>query len=154
MGFYYATERKRFEREWAKLRRDYEAAGMSAEAIQLLYEFDLEFFRSQRTYENHTQVMPSEYIGDDNSGHSTLFRKFAISTVTFDEADFVGRYAWVDTIENQDLLQHLRQLSKDDLELLTLYVIEEFTQSEIAQKLGCNQSVISKKLKRIKIFLS
>lgn len=153
MGFYYATERKRFEQEWNKLRKEYEAAGMTSETIQLLYEFDLEFFRSQRTYENHTQVMPNEYIGDKESSHSSLFRKFAISTVTFDEADFSDRYSWIYTIENQNLLQSLCKLSEDDLELLTLYAIEGFTQSQIAKRLGCNQSVVSKKLKRIKIFL-
>lgn len=153
MGFYYATERKRFEREWAKLRREYEAAGMSTEAIQTLYEFDLEFFRSQRTYENHTQVMPSEYIKDDNSGHSTLFRKFAFSTVTFDEADFSGRYAWVDTIENQRLSCALKQLSDEDLELLTFLVLEEHTQRELAQKWGCTQAAISQRYKKIKKLL-
>ena len=80
MGFYYATERKRFEREWDKLRKEYEAAGMLQETIQLLYEFDLEVFRSQRTYVNHTQAMPSEYINSDEMEHSTLFRKFKLNT--------------------------------------------------------------------------
>ncbi len=153
MGFYYATERKRFEREWAKLRKDYEAAGMSTEAIQTLYEFDLEFLRSQRTYENHTQVMPSEYIDDDNSGCSTLFLKFATSSVSFDESDFSGRYAWVDTIENQRLVFLLKQLSDEDLELLTFLVLEEHTQRELAEKLGCTQEAVSKRYIRIKNFL-
>lgn len=153
MGFYYATERKRFEQEWAKLRKEYEAAGMPSETIQLLYEFDLEFFRSQRTYENHTQVMPSEYISDDGVDHSTLFRKFANSTVTFDEADFFDRYAWVDTIEDQRLVLALRQLSDEDLELLTFLVLEEHTQRELAEKLGCTQEAVSKRYIRIKKFL-
>lgn len=150
MGFYYATERKRFEREWAKLRKEYEAAGMTTETIQLLYKFDLELFRSQRTYENHTQVMPSEYISGDESGHSTLFRKFSNSTVSFDEADFSGRYAWVDTIENQRLALLLRQLSDKDLELLTFLILEEHTQRELAQKWGCSQAAISQRCKKIK----
>lgn len=150
MGFYYATERKRFELEWDKLRSEYEAAGMTAEAIQLLYEFDLELFRSQRTYENHIQAMPDEYINDDKSGSSALFRKFASSTVSFDESDFSGRYAWVDTIENQRLALLLRQLSDEDLELLTFLVQEEHTQRELAQKWHCSQKTISSKLKRIK----
>ncbi len=54
MGFYYAAEKKRFERKWAKLRREYEAAGMNPADIQLLYEYDLEYFRSHRTYMSHT----------------------------------------------------------------------------------------------------
>lgn len=153
MGFYYATERKQFKREWDKLRKDYEAAGMSPEAIQLIYEFDLEFFRSQRTYENHTQIMPSEYISKDNSGHSTLFRKFAISTVTFDEANFSGRYAWVDAIDNQRLAFLLKQLSNADLELLTFLILEEHSQQELAQKWGWSQKAVSRRLLKIKKFL-
>lgn len=150
MGFYYATERKRFEREWDKLRKEYEAAGMTQETIQLLYEFDLEVFRSQRTYVNHTQAMPSEYINSDEMEHSTLFRKFKLNTTTFDESNFSGQYAWVDSIENQKLALILRQLSDKDLELLTYLVLEEHTQRELAQKWGCAQSAISQRLKKIK----
>ena len=144
MGFYYATERKRFEREWDKLRKEYEAAGMPSEAIQSLYEFDLEFFRSQRTYINRTQSMPEEYISDDDSERSSIFRKFA---------NFSGRFAWVDTIENQQLACALRQLSDEDLELLTFLVLEEHTQRELAEKLGCTQEAISKRFIKIKKFL-
>ena len=150
MGFYYATERKRFEREWDKLRKEYEAAGMLQETIQLLYEFDLEVFRSQRTYVNHTQAMPSEYINSDEMEHSTLFRKFKLNTTTFDESNFSGQYAWVDSIENQKLALILRQLSDKDLELLTYLVLEEHTQRELAQKWGCAQSAISQRFKKIK----
>ena len=149
MGFYYAKERKRFEREWAKLRKEYEDAGMTSEAIQLLYEFDMEFFRSQRTYENHTQVLPNEYISDE-SGHSTLFRKFSNSTVSFDESDFSGRYSWVDAIEDPHLASLLHQLSDADLELLTFLIMEEHTQQEFAEKLGCTQAAVSQRYKKIK----
>lgn len=153
MGFYYAAERKRFEREWAKLRQEYEAAGMTLEAIQLLYEFDLEFFRSQRTYENHTQAMPSEYIGDDESEYSTLFHKFKNSAVSFDEKDFPGRYAWVDAIEDQRLVLALRQLPDEDLELLTFLVLEEHSQCELAQKWGWSQKAVSRRFLKIKKIL-
>lgn len=77
MGFNYARERKKFEREWAKLRKEYEEVGMSAEAIQSLYTFDLEVFRSERIYASHTQALPNEYITGDESERSALFRKFA-----------------------------------------------------------------------------
>lgn len=151
MGFYYAAERKRFEQEWAKLRKEYEKAGMPSETIQLIYKFDLEFFRSQRTYENHTQVMPSEYVSDDGADHSTLFRKFVNST-TFDETDFFDRYAWVDTIEDQRLILALQQLSIEDLELITSLILEEHTQQELAQEWGCSQAAISQRYKKIKNF--
>jgi DNA-directed RNA polymerase specialized sigma subunit len=152
MGFYYAIERKRFEQEWVKLRKEYEAAGMSPETIQQLYEFDLDFFRSQRIYENHTQVMPSEYISEDKSRCSALFRKFENTIVSFDEADFLGRYAWIDAIEDQRLISLLRQLKNEDLELLTFLVLEEHSQRELARKWGCTQAAISQRYKKIKKF--
>lgn len=153
MGFNYAIERKKFEQKWAELRKEYEAAGMDQEAIELLYQFDLEAFRSERTYARHTQTLPSEYI-DDESENTTLFRKFVNSTVFFDESDFYGRYAWVDTIENQHLALALRQLSDKDLELLTFLALEEHTQRELARKWGCSQKSVSARLKRIKNFLN
>ena len=150
MGFIYSVEKRRFEREWDKLRKMYQEAGMTAEAIQDLYEFDWDCFRSQRTYVNHTQPLPAENISDDEAEHSELFRKYANTSATFDESDFSGRYAWVDTIEDQKMALALRQLSNEDLELLTFLVLEEHTQRELAQKWGCSQKTISTRLKRIK----
>lgn len=154
MGFYYASERKRFEREWDKLRKKYESAGMDTTAIQLLYEFDLELFRSQRTYESHTQAMPSDYISKNGLERSTLLRRFETQSTTFDETDFPSRYAWVDTIENSQLALALRKLSKEDLELLTFLVLEEHTQQELAQKWGWSQKAVSRRFLRIKKFLN
>jgi DNA-directed RNA polymerase specialized sigma24 family protein len=152
MGFYYAAERKRFEQEWDKLRKEYMTAGMPAEAIQVLYDFDLDFFRSQRIYETHTQPVPSEYIGEDESELSTLFRKFENCVVCFDEADFFDRYAWIDTIEDPQLLSLLRQLKNHDLELLTFLVLEGHSQCELAEKWGCSQKAVSKRFRRLKNF--
>lgn len=149
MGFNYAAEKKRFDREWDKLRREYTEAGMETWSIQLMYEFDMELFRSQRTYETHTQPIPDEY----DPAQYALFRKYVSSISTFDEECFVNRYAWIDTIDDQELAYKLSQLSVEDLELLTLYAIEGFSQSEIAKKMLCSQSVISRKLKRIKNLL-
>lgn len=153
MGFYYATAKKRFERKWAKLRKEYEAAGMNPADIQLLYEYDLEYFRSQRTYMSHTQALPSEYIQDGQVDNSTLIHRFGIFSPSFDEADFPGRYGWVDSIENQQLAHLLRQLSDEDLELLTFLVLEEHTQRELAQKWGCTQAAVSQRFNKIKNLL-
>lgn len=149
MGFNYAAEKKRFDREWDKLRREYAEAGMETWAIQLMYEFDMDVFRSQRTYEIHTQPIPDEC----DPVQYALFRKYVSSISAFDEECFMSRYAWVDTIDNPKLAHQLSKLSVEDLELLTLYAIEGFSQFEIAEKMLCAQSVISRKLKRIKIFL-
>ena len=40
MGFNYGLEKKKFDEEWEKLRKEYEAAGMTAESIKEIYEYD------------------------------------------------------------------------------------------------------------------
>ena len=44
MEFNYGLERKRFEREWNKLRQQYRKAVMDENAINEMYAFDLEIF--------------------------------------------------------------------------------------------------------------
>lgn len=118
-----------------------------------MYKFDLDLFRSQRTYLSHTQPLPNEYISEDELQRSTLLRRFVSSTVSFDESDFSGRCAWVDSIENQKLAGLLQKLTDKDLELLTFLVLEEHSQRELARKWGCSQSAISQRCKKIKKLL-
>ena len=40
MGFNYAIEKAKFEREWTQLRVEYEKAGMSNEKINILHDYD------------------------------------------------------------------------------------------------------------------
>lgn len=153
MGFNYAREKRRFDQTWDRHDREYTEAGMSPESIQSLYEFDLDVFRSQRRYVNHTQDIPQ---GADSVGAgdaSALLYRYANGTTSFSEDDFPGRHAWVDAIEDQQLSLRLRQLSDDDLELLTLLVLEELSQREASRMLGCSQSAISQRYQRIKNFL-
>ena len=64
-----------------------------------------------------------------------------------------SRYAWIDEIENQELLTAIRVLSADELELITQIVFDELSQREIATALGVTQPAISQKLKKILFFL-
>lgn len=50
MGFNYAAEKKKFETLWARLRREYRAAGMSDTAIQKMHDFNWEVFKQERIY--------------------------------------------------------------------------------------------------------
>lgn len=154
MGFNYAKERRKFDAEWKKLRKQYEQAGMSDDAIEQLYQFDLEAFRSWRNYSVQTQQLPDLYIDKENEEkHSSLLKKFKTLSTTFDESDFPGRYAWVDEIEDAGLAEKIRRLSADDLELLTLIAIDGYSQSALGRIRGCTKNAISKKIIRIKKFL-
>ena len=153
MKFNYAKERKKFDLQWKKFRDFYKAEGMSESAIEQLYQFDLELFRSERRFANHTQPFPALHIIENSGRSSELFKKFHLLTTQFDESDFLEPYAWIETIEDPTLLKQLSKLSKQDLELLTYLVIDGHTQKELSQKWNCTQKSISNRLKKIKKIL-
>ena len=84
---------------------------------------------------------------------SGLFKKFDSLKVSFSESDFSGRYSWVETIEDSGLSSKLSALSAEDIELLTMYVFDEYTQSEIALRIGLSQRGVGKRIERIGKFL-
>lgn len=149
MRFNYTKEWKKFQATWEKTRMKYLSAGMSESAIEQIYQFDLAVFRSDRNYIKHTQPLPTEISADGLK----MIRKFDDLSFTIDESLFSGDNAWIETIDSPLFLQRVRSLSSDDLEILTLYALEGFNQREIAQMRGCHQSVISRKIKKIKKIL-
>ena len=155
MGFNYALEKKKFDTHWALKKKTYRKAGMAAADIQLMKDFDWEFFLSERRYRMHTQPLPAVCITEnDEDSMSGLFKKFDSLKVTFSESDFSGRYSWVDAIEDDAVADKLKNLKLVDLELLTLIVIDDLTQEEIALLQGCTQGNISLKLTRLKKYFS
>ena len=147
MGFYYAAEKKKFEALWKKLYIQYTALGMSESAIQAMHDYDWEVFKQERVYRFHTQEMPDEYIGSEET-NSTLLKKYPQLSVDFstwwnDPCD------WVEDIDNSFLAEKLKKLSRSDLELLSKYVVVGYSQTELAQQYGISQKNIRKKLQRI-----
>lgn len=55
MGFNYALEKAKFEREWNTLRAEYERAGMSEEKIEIMHDFDWTQSKKERIYSIHKQ---------------------------------------------------------------------------------------------------
>lgn len=47
MAFNYAYEKKKFEKEWKQLQKEYAAAGMSFEDIEAMRQFDLGCIQQQ-----------------------------------------------------------------------------------------------------------
>ena len=153
MEWHDGTERRRFEREQAELRKQYLAAGMTEEQIQALYAFDREWYKSRRREAVHTQRLDiqtseDEDINKDNPLYKKFFEKLAVED---NHADY-SRYGWIDELENEALAKAVNVLSDTDKELLTM-LINGFTQSEIGAEMGVSQQSVSKRIKKIqKIF--
>ena len=53
MGFYYATEKAKFDEKWKKLEDWYRKSGMSEDAIREMREYDWNEFNSTRKFYRH-----------------------------------------------------------------------------------------------------
>ena len=154
MGFNYGLEKKNFDRQWAMMRKQYEDAGMSIEAIQAMYEYDWSVFNAARSYQNHTQEITAPSFEQGEESYSPLMNKYqeAVS-VTDTYRETKSRFTWIGEIENERLLSALENLSEDDLKLLTLYAYEGYNESEISKVFNVSQPAIHKRIIKISIFL-
>ncbi len=124
----------KFEKEQEKLRKEYLELGMSEDSIDKLYEFDKKQLARNIAYDRRNQSLELDLV------------KFSV------EIDFslTDRYFWIEEISDDNIAKQLKKLSPDDLDLLTLLVVEGYTQTEIAHLKGCSKNTISKKFLRIK----
>ena len=154
MDFNYGLEKKNFDSQWAMIRKQYEDAGMSSEAIQAMYDYDWSVFNANRSYQNHTQEMAAPSFEQSEESYSPLMNKYqeAVSvTDTYHETK--SRFAWIGEIENEQLLTALETLKTEDLEIITMYAYEGYDITEISKVYGVSRPTISIKIKRITKFL-
>ena len=116
-------------------------------------EYDWTWFCSQRTYQNRVQALPSEQC-EDESEQSCLFRKFESLSCTWDTGDVdAQRFGWLSSLEDELLYRRLCKLPEDDLELLTLLIVDGYRQADVARLWNCSRSAITQRINKIKIFL-
>lgn len=119
-----------------------------------MYEYDRSVFNGERTYLNHTQDIAMPSFDNTAESYSPLLKKYQDSiSVTESYHETKSRFSWIGKLENEELLSALENLSDADLKLLTLYVYEGYTVTEISKVLGVSQPTISIKIKRITNFL-
>ena len=168
MEFNNGNERRKLNKKWERLRVQYQQAGMSEDAIQAMYDFDLGVLNSERSYVANTLAIVGD--GDDSTGrkssdfkqyekaiavtdtyHETRTRFAWVTTDTYHETK--SHFAWIGEIEDERLLSALEKLSKDELRLLTLYAYEGYTEAEISKVFNISQPAIHKRIAKITIFL-
>ena len=161
MKFNYGYEKKKFDEEWVRLRKEYEAAGMSKDAIDAMYRYDLDTFREQRNYCRHTQLMDgfdteAEKCAASDDISPMQKRLLEQMCVDMPVADPDRRYAWIDELDDEDMVKAVKSLSRKDVDLLTRVVYEGFRQIDVAQDRGISKQtvnerwlVIREKLKKV-----
>ena len=149
MAINFAHERKKFREEQERLRRKYEASGMTKEQTREMYEFDLHQFNRDIAYSRHTQELVPE-SGLESEDMNPLLQKFADELTTMQEPDEERDLWWIDEIDDEVLLESLLELSDADLLLIDKLVFQEQTQTEISVELNVSQSSVSQRIKTIR----
>ena len=153
MSWNNAYETKKFEAKQKKQAEEYRALGMTEEQIQIMYEFDLEQFRSERRNRMHTQPLQVEEFEEkdaDESDNTLLNEFFDELTCIIETSGSKSRYWWVEEIDNPETVRKIKLLSESDLEILTLMVIYKLKNKEIAQVTGVPLRTIERKKARFK----
>ena len=158
MEFNYSTEKRKFERNWAKTEALYRKHGMSEAAIQKMREFDWDLFKADRIEAMHTQEMGFQPDDDDDKSmmDSPLLKKFFEQfTTQYDTYGTHSRYWWLEELCDPRVVAVVPQLADDDKELLTLYFVDQYTTRELATKYDVSHVTIAIRLKKIeKLFTS
>jgi DNA-directed RNA polymerase specialized sigma subunit len=146
-------ERKMFAKRQEKQAAEYRALGMTEEQIQTMYEFDLEQFKSERRHRMHTQQFTSSDFeeGEEDDSESTLLDKFFDELIcTIETSGDKSKYWWVEEIDDYETVKKIKALSERDLEILTLMVIDELKNKEVAQVTGIPLRTIERKKAQFK----
>lgn len=147
-------ELAKFEKEQAKKRREYLAAGMTEEQIKAIRQVDEAWYKSCRNEARHTQRLSIESSEDEDAYmDNPLYKKFMEKLAVTDNHGDYSRLGWIDDITNERLAEGINMLSDEDKELLTLLYAEGFPQKAVAEIQGVSTAAICKKLRVIKNFL-
>ena len=125
------------------------------EQIEQMYQFDLVEFNSRRRFSEHTQQFSENAFEESDDDKSPLLEKYLAQLSTSLDFSFAGdRYGWVEEIEKPELIKGIKALSKEDIELITLYVFDDLTQNEIGVRFGISQKAVSKRIEQIRKHLN
>lgn len=147
MKYNHSSMRQRFIKEQKKLAKQYRAAGMSEEAIQEMYEFDLAVFRSNRNDLAHKAEIEEMTAFDRVTGESHY-----MDMDEFPADSIKAVYSsddWINDIVNPQMHKALSQMSDDYLHIITL-LMKGYQQNDIARIKGVGFRAINNKVARIK----
>jgi len=152
MKINYGYEYAKFRAEQKKQREYYLSLGMAEEAIKEIEKFDKEEFLRELAYKRNTIPwdITTPFETDDESKNPLYERNIEKLTVTIDTYCSSERHGWIEEIENPLLLKAIHQLTYDQIELITLLVIEERTNNEAAQIMGLSAQATTNRMTRIK----
>lgn len=149
MGINYSYAYKKFNREQEIKKKEYEKLGMSKSQIEQILAIDREIFLNDIRFWKHNQSLPLDEEYHNEEGRCSLIKKFPVTFTVCIENSINSKYWWIEEIEDERLVLGIKQLSDFEIELITLIIIEGYTQRCVAKMLGVSDMSISKRMKKI-----
>ena len=151
-GFNYGYGRMKLEEEFSQMAEICHEEKFPKEKIEEIHKLLLEILNSERRYRKHTQSYGLFSNGEDAGEDNTpLLKKFlGTLSITPEEISHWGRMAWIDDLDTPEVIEWVKSLGEEDLQLLTLLVVDDKKQTEIAQLLGKHDSAISRRMKKLR----
>ena len=112
MGFNNGFEHVRLENKWKKLRIQYREAGMSEEAIQEMYNFDVQVVNSEQRYYRHSKDLAFNDADTEDTHSNDRYEEAILMADTYRETK--SRFTWIGEIEDERLLSALEKLKEED----------------------------------------
>lgn len=128
MNYNHRKAQNDFDAEWTKAEEYYRENGMTEEQIAVMREFDLEAFRSDRRYYEHTLPL--------------IERDLENEAVYEQDFDYYDETNWLDALP-EEVVTKLRDFPEEQLKAFYLNRVEEYTQQEIAVMMSTWQQIIS-----------
>ncbi len=157
MNFNYSYEKKKFEQEWAKLEKEYGQAGMSDKDIQEMKNFDYDCFKLNRNTVLHTYDLQFcndfDDNGNDDFGNIDLSKVEYITVKEQEKVETHSRFWWIEELDSNELIQKVKTLSYQELDLLDLHIFSDLTLKEISKLRGIPYRTIKRKFEKIKKLL-
>ena len=147
MKYNYSAMKQRFDKEQKQLAAQYRAAGMSEEAINEMYQFDLKEFRLQRNDIIHKAELEEMTSYDRVTGDSHYMDMDEFPTVSMKQE--YSSDNWLDDIVNPQMHKAFTQMTDDYLQIITL-LMKGYQQNDIARMKGVGFRAINNKISRIK----
>lgn len=150
--FNYRHEKEKFDRNWKLLEEEYHAAGMSSADISKMRDYDWDVFKKSRNETNHSSNISLSANRDDGINVDFILYSGG-HYIEIENELFSRRLEWVEHIDHDTLASRLKSLGLAEIELLTEYIIDDLSQAKISEKYQLSQRAISKRIKKIILFL-
>ena len=135
MNYNHGKAKKKFEREWKKTEAYFRENGMTEEQIAAMREFDLEAFKSDRRYAEHT--------ADFSCADSIM-----IPSPEEEEPEFDSDLKWLDMLP-LELADRLKELKKEKLIAFYYHIVYRYTLNEIAVIFNKNRCTIRQWIRKV-----